>query len=568
MAQTYTHPHMSKKLFKIARNGRVIGDFTAKQICEGINSGHFLGTDHYWDADKNAWLLLREKYWSETDVPDAEPVKVQFKKRFWHNPTPGSAPDRWFLGINDPSHWFLVFPILAAIRVLGKGMLWSKSGDTKVLGYTIVAGVLATLAYFFIREGEDALSTEGQLALKNKRQPPYLWTGYIVMLMAIASVGFTVSNRGQQAWRDFSPLREDFRYEVWSDLDREIFPCFEISFSKLNEAAMEKLMEPEKGEAHEFNQEKLGGTIGLRLFDVRKGDRYEIKVQSDGRTPLISESTYAFTADQDYAHSIAYPRLTFDYAQLRAAIQTKPINLKIAASRNGGSPMTVTQTWHLRQINDCPIRMRSRRLQTNGIIKDEHANIAIITFAGFVNENHPAIPRILSEALATGEIDSFSGYQEGTDSSVLRQLNAIWKVLEKKGIRYSSIGTTTGSSTEVQHVRLIEDTLSTRQANCVDGSTLFASIATKIGLDAYLILAPGHCYVAIDMPETKPIGIEMTMLGSDSFVDAVAMATSKGDNSLRRNQKKFDDADPESGFTLVPIAFCREMGIQPIPAGK
>lgn len=557
---------MSERLFKIARNGKVIGDFTAKQICEGLKSGHFVGTDHFWDADKNAWLLMREKDWREVTASEPDPEKVQFKKRFWHNPTPGSAPDRWFLGINDPSHWFLVFPILVAVRVLGKGMLWSKSGDTKVLGYTIVAGVLATLAYFFIREGEDALSTEGQLALKNKRQPPYLWTGYMVMLMAIASVGFTVSNRGQQAWRDFNPLRDDFRYEVWSDLDREIFPCFEISFSKLNEAAMEKLMEPEKGEAHEFNQEKLGGTIGLRLFDVRKGDRYEIKVQSDGRPPLISESSYAFTADQDYAHSIAYPRLTFDYAQLRAASQTRPINLKIIASRNGSSPLTVTQTWHLRQINDCPIQMRSRRLQTNGIIKDETLNIAIITFAGYVNENHPSIPRILSEALATGEIDSFGGYQEATNISVLRQLNAIWKVLEKKGIRYSSINTTTGSSTGVQHVRLIEDTLSTRQANCVDGSTLFASIATKIGLDAYLILTPGHCYVAIDMPETKPIGIEMTMLGSDSFVDAVAMATNKGEYSLRRNQKKFDDA--ESGYTLVPIAFCRELGVQPIPAGK
>ena len=567
MAQSHTHPHMSKKLFKIARSGRVIGDFTAKQICEGITSGHFLGTDHYWDADKNAWLLLREKYWSETDVPDAEPEKVKFEEKFWHNPTPGSAPDRWFLGLNDPKHWLIVAPILALGKVLVKGML-SKSGDTKVLGYTILAAVLATLAYFFIREGEDALSTKGELAHKNKRQPPHLWTGYIVMLMAIAAVGFTASNRGQQAWRDFNPLRDDFRYEVWSDSDREIFPSFEISFSKLNEAALDKLMEPENGEAHEFNQEKHGGSIGLRLFDVRKGDRYEIKVLSDGRTPLISESTYAFTADQEYAHSIAYPRLTYDYAQLRAATQTRPINLKITASRNGGSPMTVTQTWHLRQINDCPTFIRSRRLQTNGIIKDETLNIAIITFAGYVNENHPSIPRILSEAMATGEIDSFSGYQEGTNISVLRQLHAIWKVLEKKGIRYSSIGTTTGSSTGVQHVRLIEDTLSTRQANCVDGSALFASIATKIGMDAYLILTPGHCYVAIEMPESITIGIEMTVLGTEGFGEAVAIATTKADYALRRNLKKFEDNDEESGYALVPIAACRELGIQPISAAK
>jgi hypothetical protein len=147
-------------------------------------------------------------------------------------------------------------------------------------------------------------------------------------------------------------------------------------------------------------------------------------------------------------------------------------------------------------------------------------------------------------------------------------LDAIWKALEKKGIRYSSIGTTTGSSTEVQHVRLIEDTLSTRQANCVDGSTLFASIATKIGLDAYLVLAPGHCYVAIEMPETKPIGIEMTALGSEDFPSAVSIATNKAEYSIRRNFKKFEEGDIDSGYMLVPISLCRGLGIQPIPASR
>ncbi len=552
MAQRHTHPHMSKKLFKIARSGRVIGDFTAKQICEGILSGHFLGTDHYWDPELKAWRFVREKDWHES----AEEFEDK-EKSVWTKPIKGLS----FLDFNN-GWWMLGIP-LGIYRLCFKN---SRSGsDSQIVGWTLIAGIIATFLYFVLRE-DDGQNTDQ--AEKENNGPRFLWTGYAVMLMAIILTGASFTKRGQQAWRDFTPLRDDFHYEVWSDSDREIFPSFEISFSKLNEEAVEKLMEPEKGEAHEFNQEKHGGSIGIRLFDVRKGDRYEIKVMSDGRTPLISESTYAFTADQDYAHSIAYPRLTYDYAQLRAATQTRPINLKITASRNGGNPMTVTQTWQLRQINDCPTLIRSRRLQTNGIIKNETMNVAIITLAGFVNENHPSIPRILSEALATGEIDSFSGYQEGTDISVLRQLNAIWKVLEKKGIRYSSIDTTTGSSTGVQHVRLIEDTLSTRQANCVDGSALFASIAIKIGMDAYLILTPGHCYVAIDMPESKPIGIEMTMIGSGSFVDAAAMATSKGDYSLRRNQKRFEDADPNSGYTLVPIAFCRELGVQPIPAGK
>jgi hypothetical protein len=102
----------------------------------------------------------------------------------------------------------------------------------------------------------------------------------------------------------------------------------------------------------------------------------------------------------------------------------------------------------------------------------------------------------------------------------------------------------------------------------VDGSALFASIATKIGLDAYLVLAPGHCYVAIEMPESITIGIEMTVLGTEGFGEAVAIATIKADYALRRNLKKFEDNDEESGYALVPIAACRELGIQPISAAK
>jgi hypothetical protein len=558
---------MSEKMCKIARNGKVIGDFSTEQVLQGLGSGHFKTSDYYWDADKSEWLQLSAKDWLKEAKPIASIRTPVFEKKFWHCPEPGSAPDRWFLGINDPNRWLIWLPGLFSFQVY-KAFLSKRGDDNQVIGWTIIATIVATLAYFFGREGEEALETEGELALKGKSQPPYLWTGYIMMVLAVCTVGFSLTKTGGQTLGDINPFRDKFKYQVWCDFDREIFPCFEIAFSKLNDKAVEKLMVPEKGAAHEFKQEKHGGSIGLRLYDVRKGDRYEIKVQSDGRTPLISESTYAFTAEQDHAHSIAYPRLTFDYAQLRAATQTKPINLKFTASRNGGSPIIVTETWHLRQINDCPIGVSSRRLQSNGSIKNESTNLAIITFAGYVNENHPSIPRILDEALTESDLTAFTGYQEGTNLSVIRQLNAIWKVLEKKGIRYSSINTTTGSSTAVQHVRLIEDTLSTRQANCVDGSTLFASIATKIGLDAYLILAPGHCFVAIEMPETKPIGIEMTMLGSDKFQDAVAMATIKADYSLRRNQKKYDEADPKSGYTLVPIALCRELGIQPIPAGK
>lgn len=545
---------MSEHLFKIARNGVVTGDFTVAQIKAGLASGDILVSDHFYDPDLKAWRLVSEKDWQVV----ADKIE-QNAKSIWNRPMKGLS----LLGCSWD--WFWVAIVAAIARATFK-FLGKSSPDSQIIGWTIVAVIIASFLYFIIRETDEPA---GNSPPPDKAYGPrYLWTGYIALILTIGLTGVFLTKKGQQAWHDLDPLRKDFKYEVWSDFNRDIFPCVEIAFSKLNAEALEKLIETEKDDAHEFNQDKTGSTIGIRLYDVRKGDRYEIKVQSDGRPPLIAESTFLFTADADYAHSIAYPRLAFDYSQLRLANQTMPLNVKFTAVRNGGTPIINNQTWHVRQINDCPIGMRIMTLKSNGIIKKESTNVAIMTFAGYVNENHPAIPGILDEALSLGKISAFTGYQEGTNISVIRQLDAIWKVLEKKGIRYSSIGTTTGSSTEVQHVRLIEDTLRTRQANCVDGSTLFASIATKIGLDAYLVLTPGHCYVAIEMPETKMMGIEMTVLGSEDFGSAVAIATNKAEYSIRRNFKKFEEGDIESGFILVPISICRSLGIQPIPARK
>lgn len=547
---------MSDLLFKIARYGIVTGEFTAAQIQTGLSTGTILATDHYYDPDLKTWRLVSDRSWQ----PIIE-KKESKEQSIWTKPIKGLS----FLDWTWSWSWFWTATAIGITRLASK-LTRKSSLDDQATGWTLIAAVVASFAYFVIRENDGPADNSSQQDAS--RKPRYLWEGYVAMLLVIMLTGASFSKRGQQAWRDFDPTRKDFKYEVWSDFNRDIFPCVEIAFSKLNEEALDKLVDNEKDDAHEFNQDKSGSTIGIRLYDVRKGDRYEVKIESDGSPPLIAPSTYVFTSDGDYDHSVAYPRLAFDYAKLRSVNQTKPLNLKFTASRNGGTPSIINQTWHVRQINDCPIGMRLMTLKSNGIIKKESANVAIMTFAGYVNENHPAIPEILDEALSLGQISAFTGYQEATNVSVLRQLDAIWKALEKKDIRYSSIGTTTGSSSQVQHVRLIEDTLSTRQANCVDGSTLFASIATKIGLDAYLVLAPGHCYVAIDMPETKPIGIEMTALGSEDFPSAVSIATNKAEYSIRRNFKKFEEGDIDSGYMLVPISLCRGLGIQPIPSER
>ena len=86
-----------------------------------------------------------------------------------------------------------------------------------------------------------------------------------------------------------------------------------------------------------------------------------------------------------------------------------------------------------------------------------------------------------------------------------------------RDVRYSSITATSVKAQTVasQHVRLIEESLNNSQANCVDGSVLLASALRKIGIEPFLVLVPGHCYVGFYVDEKKEnmLAIETTMLG-------------------------------------------------------
>ncbi len=45
-------------MIKVARAGKVIGDFEPLQIMKGLKSGEFLYTDHYWQQGASEWKLL------------------------------------------------------------------------------------------------------------------------------------------------------------------------------------------------------------------------------------------------------------------------------------------------------------------------------------------------------------------------------------------------------------------------------------------------------------------------------------------------------------------------------
>ena len=198
----------------------------------------------------------------------------------------------------------------------------------------------------------------------------------------------------------------------------------------------------------------------------------------------------------------------------------------------------------------------------------------------------------LSGLMDAEVIESFDGYQSGDSETVMAQVFAVWNALQRRGIKYSSITTTTPSKyASCQTVRFLDESIQNTQANCVDGSVLMASILRKIGIDVYLVMVPGHCFLAYmdgEGDDAGLIGLETTMLGQDNLkplkdlpklpaklkqkelnasFKTFEAAIDAGLESLEEHMEAFDAGD-DPNVQLISIEDARDLGIMPLASGK
>lgn len=168
-----------------------------------------------------------------------------------------------------------------------------------------------------------------------------------------------------------------------------------------------------------------------------------------------------------------------------------------------------------RSINECVFLV-----EEDGEIVDLRA-----LFTAYVNEDSPLIDSFLKEVGDAWRVAAqanlvlpfygWSGEQSGDNYAAL-QIAMIIGYLGGQNFTYSSIVNTSNSSQKVfsQYVRFIDNTIKNKQANCVDGSVLLASIFKKIGLNSFLVIEPGHMYMGVELASGKYIYVETTVIGS------------------------------------------------------
>jgi hypothetical protein len=123
----------------------------------------------------------------------------------------------------------------------------------------------------------------------------------------------------------------------------------------------------------------------------------------------------------------------------------------------------------------------------------------------FALPNHSAVPAILravSDRLgATTGVSAIDEYQSGSRRRVVEQLRALYDVLRAAGLNYAP----GPASFEVmgQKVRLIDDVLEQKLANCLDISLFCVGVMEAMGLRPLLVLERGHAFAGVWLKEER-----------------------------------------------------------------
>jgi hypothetical protein len=343
-------------------------------------------------------------------------------------------------------------------------------------------------------------------------------------------------------------------WEAKFDFDNELYPSYVLAVSGLRNV--------------ELPSEYIGdptGTVEVWMVSSVPNAKVHIEIKIAGWVSPSELDAVLPVAGKRYRLA---PYLRYDFRLLAETDQSYPAQVDYSVKVNDIDLGHEMLPIRIRSVNDVPF-------YTEKTLEGEPGDYKFL-FAGFVNESHPSVQTLLLEALKAKAVDSFVGYQ--TDPvGVSRQVLAIWSALQRRHVRYSNIATPSASSPSgnvySQAVRFVDETMDSQQANCVDGSVLFASALYKIGIHPILVLQPSHMFVGywLDEDHKNYEFLETTMLGAGrqprslqesatQFVEAVQYAAKVFNQEVQPaiNQNKI-------GYLVIDIAEARKFGINAIP---
>jgi hypothetical protein len=335
----------------------------------------------------------------------------------------------------------------------------------------------------------------------------------------------------------------------------EIFPSYVISTATQNFGEQAN----QEDENYWAYMGDVNGQIGVKLRNTF-GDKAKITVSVNSPS-IMQESVFTGTMTENMREYEIFPVIKYLFTDLENVKKDKAIWVSYKVWVNDIYQGEQVVNTKLHKIYDCPYVFRHRRGFTQDL---RHM------FAAYVDEDAPYITQVLLPELKT----------ENKDLNLNSRFElpfAIFSYLKEKGFSYSSVtGLQDSPRVAYQSIRTLDETVKARQANCIDGTTLFASILYRMGIEPYIMLQPGHAYIGwYNEPPTeeelvtydvdKMSFLETTMLDSKiSYSDLKPLFKEDKESFklIKLMKRKVDDKKFEQFLSFFSASLQGKMNVQ------
>ena len=217
-----------------------------------------------------------------------------------------------------------------------------------------------------------------------------------------------------------------------------------------------------------------------------------------------------------------------------------------------------------------PIKIYAKDTMVWSVFDGDEWNDMTPYIAAWVTPHAAEIDPLVRKAAEYNPAKSMNGYQCGDsctdkewEDDTNAQVKAIFTALKNDyQITYINSPIAYGrQSDNNQRVRLPKDSLSSKSANCIDGTVLYASALESIGMNPHVIILPTHAFVCY---ETKPDSpdhlscLETTMTSWSTFEEAVEAGNQKFQEEITNGNFKADKSQD------ISISNLRTIGILPM----
>ena len=106
------------------------------------------------------------------------------------------------------------------------------------------------------------------------------------------------------------------------------------------------------------------------------------------------------------------------------------------------------------------------------------------------------------------------------ETETYHEARAIFNALQRMGLSYVKSSATLGDHQGVsERVRMPRVSLTESSANCIDAVVMYASLFENLGMDASIVLVPGHAYAGVRVAEgsSKFLLIDVALTGRSTF---------------------------------------------------